>query len=180
MYACNHLATYNTDRSLHYPSLHPIIDMYLRKYVSQSKGSRNAFVMSELIEGLKKYLRGLTALHCSYPYADESFFFGTRSRAKVCCHSLNYKHVASLKGYEGAQSLPPRTQSNVSSSTYPNTVRATTAASDHHPIWTHIYHMFMHDGHSNNGIHRMEDHTECQIKYRLSMWNRHFRGDHEI
>ena len=90
--------------------------------------------MSDLIEGLKKYLRGLTALHCSYPIADESFFFGSRSRAKVCCHSLNYKHVASLKGSEGAQSMPPRAQSNVVSSTYSNTIRAATAASDHRLI----------------------------------------------
>jgi hypothetical protein len=172
--ACNHLATYNADGGHRFPALHPIIDMFLRKKVRGTVGTRHHTVFSDIEEELKVHLRETQALHCLFPAAPSSYQFGDNSRQKVCPHALNYAHVASLQGYRDAQRMPERTLARAKVRHQYEMVQQTNR------VWTSVDHMMVEDGHSQNGNHRIEAHTAKQIKDKIAIYNNMFKTDNAI
>jgi hypothetical protein len=124
-------------------------------------------VYADIIDDLKIYLRDITALHCNYTPANALFDFVKDRKKKYCSHALNYAGVANSKGFTDCGAMPIVSEQFVDYNATPR-------------HWTHIYHMFMTDGHTDNGDHRIENHTISQIKFRLNAWNRHFRGENTI
>jgi hypothetical protein len=82
--------------------------------------------------------------------------------------------VAKLTGYSDSQKMPAKEHVKQSYGFSPVPYECS------RPEWCHVHHMFMEDGHTENGNHRLEYNTQLQIKARLAKWNRHFRGDHDI
>jgi hypothetical protein len=170
--ACNHLRTKNRDMNAPFPSLHPHIDMWLRQKVQGSVSNSNPLKPNKVMEEMKVELRAVTALHCDYPEAGPGFVFRTNheTKKKICCHAINYQNVVTMTGYHNSANMPVRVVGPPH--TYAGRVKPYPRTE---PRWCNVYHMFLEDGHSNNGNHRIEQHTQTQIKSRLRFWNRLLR-----
>ncbi len=169
--ACNHVNSYNNEGQAHLPAIHPIIDMFIRAEVKVRVSSERNVLLAHIERKLKNHLRHVKALHCQYPHADESYCFTDRilRRKKLCCHAQNYATVATTKCYRSANVIIPLSEHATKRVGYSPIAYERTAA-----VWTHVYHMFMSDGHSVNGGHHFYPHLEKQIKARLRYWNLHF------
>ena len=195
--ACNHIRSYNRTTKRHYPALHPVVDMFIRKQVESTKHTRHHLVLSDIQEVLKQHMMTVTALHCMYPHANDDYVFAKlNDDYKTCCHRLNYKELSSMSTLPNSAKMPPTAKctprvsrrsplrkgttlqcspSSVNSQTdstvpYERTVRA----------WSTLDHMFVKDGHSVNGNHQFEDEQLTQMRKCLAAYNREIRDDNVI
>ena len=177
-YACNHTMGYNIKSHLRLPTLHPMVDLYIRKTCKTNHLAGMPTVWRLVEEGLQAYLRVTPALHCNYPHAREDYDYEKDRQKKICRHKMIYSTVATLDGYSNAASMPgtillPRPIGDIDDVNPVGSVQT-------EDIWTTIHHMLIEDGHSSCGSFVFHPHVVKQCKAAIVRWGQYYRGKMQL